>query len=97
MTISDLPIPSTARPIAGQNDTGKKVIINSIGKVLVNTKGTVLYGPFIFVYRRNKEDKGVRRKGPEVITAPYWIVRLDDWTTCPVLNFVESELDFNLE
>lgn len=91
MTIPTLP--STSNPVVGRDDKGKKVIINSIGGALVNVRGTVIEGPFTFTYRRNKEDKGIRKKGPIITSDPYWLVQLDDWKYEKYLSFIASELD----
>ncbi len=88
------PLPSTAVPVAGRNDKGKAVAINSIGGALKNVTGIVISGPYTFSYRRNKEDKGVRRKGPIVYSVPYWQVLLDGWGGDKYLNFIESEIEF---
>ena len=87
-------LPSTAVPVKNRNDKGRKVIINSVGGALRNISGTVVSGPFIFTYKHNKEDKGIRRKGPIITSDPYWLVRLDDWKVEVYLSFVESELTF---
>ena len=91
MTIPTLP--STAVPVEGRDDQGKRVVINSVGGALVNVAGTVTSGPYTFTYRRNREDKGVKRRGPIVTTSAYWQVLVDDYNL--YLNFVEQELIFN--
>ena len=85
-------LPSTAVPVAGKDDSGKRVIINSVGGALVNVAGTVISGPYTFSYRRNKEDKGVRRRGPIITSDPYWQVLVDGYNL--YLHFVEKELTF---
>lgn len=91
MTISTLP--STAVPFEGQNDQGKRVIIKTPSGAFENVAGTVISGPYTFTYKRNREEKGVRRKGPIITSSPYWQVLVDGYDL--YLSFVREEFVFS--
>ena len=86
-------LPSTAVPLEGRNDAGKRVEINSVGGALRRVQGTVVSGPFTFTYNINSEDKKGRRKQTTVETVPYWQVLVDNYDCS--LNFVAQELTFS--
>lgn len=90
MTIPALP--STAVPVEGQDDKGKRVVINSLGGALRGVSGTVTSGPYTFTYKYNREDKGVKRKGPIITSSSYWQVLVDGYNLH--LSFVKEELTF---
>jgi len=85
-------IPSTATPVDGRNDKGKKVKINSVSGALKNATGTVVFGPYTFNYKRNREEKGVKKRGPIITTSPYWKVMVDGYKM--EMSFVKEELTF---
>lgn len=85
-------LPSTASPVHGKDDAGRRVIVNSTGGALYNVTGTVIAGPFTFTYNITVEDKIGRRKQKTVGTKPYWQVLMD--TSGLYLNFIETELTF---
>ena len=81
-----------------QDDSGKRVIINSVGGALRNVKGTVLYGPHIYKYvamtKKNPKDKS---KNPKMIkkefeTCPLWNVLLDGYNL--EIRFARQEIKF---
>lgn len=57
-------------------DIGKKVIVNT--KALCKELGVVIAGPYKIkqIYRVNTKNKGIK-KYQEIITEPYWLVRLN--------------------
>lgn len=78
------------------NDSGKKVIVNSVGGALVNVNGKVIYGPCRFWYIANKK-VGMKNNKPfykkrKFITGVLWCVRLKGYNLN--LHFAESELTF---
>lgn len=82
--------PSNAIDI-GKDDTGKKVIVNSISGAIHNTTGTVLYGPYQFTYnaQTTQNNKMITKK---FITTPYWCVKLKGYNLD--IHFTEPELTF---
>jgi hypothetical protein len=91
-------IPFNAVPMT-QDDSGKRVVVNSVGGALWNAKGTVLYGPHIYKYeaitKKNPKDKAPNAKMVKKIleTCPLWNVLLDGYNL--QIRFAESELTFN--
>lgn len=88
-------IPFNAVPMT-QDDSGKRVLVNSVGGALQNVKGTVLYGPHIYKYsamtKKNPNDKS---KNPKMVkrefeTCPLWNVLLDSYNL--EIRFAESEI-----
>jgi hypothetical protein len=81
-----------------QDDSGKRVIVNSIGGALYNVKGTVLYGPHVYKYEamtiKNKSDNS---NNPKMIkkmfeTCPLWNVLLDGHNL--EIRFSREEIKF---
>jgi hypothetical protein len=95
-------IPFNTIPVFGEDgkeldDTGKRVIVNSVGGALRNVKGVVLYGPHIYWFKANCKKKAKNPKGyilvPEIFkTQPSWRIRLDGYLLD--IAFVASELTF---
>ena len=95
-------IPFNTIPVLGGDgksldDTGKRVIVDSIGGTLKNVKGTILYGPHIYWYRAACKKKAKNSKGHTMVTAefktqPSWHVRIDGFLLD--ITFVAGELTF---
>lgn len=90
-------IPFNAVP-TGKDDSGKRVIVNSVGGALQGVKGTVLYGPHVYQYvamaKKNPNDKA---KNPKMVkkefeTCPLWNVLLDGYNL--EIRFARNELTF---
>ena len=79
--------------VPGQDDTGKEVIVNSVGGFLKNEQGIVIYGPFQHPYEHKfqKFVKGrmrwIVRKG---ISEPNWYVHITRMDRN--FSFMESEV-----
>lgn len=94
--------PFNTIPVYGEDgkvldDTGKRVIVNSIGGALKNISGVVVYGPHIYWYRAMCKQKAKNPKGfvlvpSEFKTEPYWCISL--FKHPRELNFISSELTF---
>ena len=90
-------IPFNAIPTT-QDDSGKRVIVNSVSGALQNVKGTVLYGPHIYHFQAlTKKNKNDKNKNPKMVkrdfeTCPLWCVLLDDYDL--KIRFAEQELTF---
>jgi hypothetical protein len=79
------------------DDTGRRVVINSIGGALRNVKGTVSFGPHIYWYNsmtrvKAKNERGYTLRPAQFKTQPSWCVMLDGFMK--ELTFVASELEF---
>ena len=91
-------IPFNAVP-AGKDDSGRRVIINSVGGALQNVKGTVLYGPHIYEYEAlTKKNPKEKKKSPKMVkkwfeTCPLWNVLLDGYNL--EIRFSKEELTFS--
>jgi hypothetical protein len=94
--------PFNTIPVLGEDgkqldDTGKRVVVNSIGGALRNVKGTVVHGPDIYWYRINTRVKANNPRGYslrpcDMKTEPYWCVLLDGFLLN--IKFMASELKF---
>jgi len=93
-------IPFNAIPILDQgkerDDSGKRVLINSVGGALQNVRGMILYGPHVYNYnamtKKNPNDKA---KNPKMIkkefdTCKLWNVLLDGYNL--EILFAEQEM-----
>lgn len=82
-----------------QDDSGKCVIVNSVGGALYNVKGTVLYGPHVYVYEAmTKKIQSDKSKNPKMVkkkfeTCPLWNVLLDGYNL--EIRFSREELTFS--
>lgn len=96
-------IPHNAIPVYREgvqlDDSGKNVIVNSVGGALHDTKGVVVYGPYQFKYKAMAKSQKKTKKGDqeklamkEFITDPYWCVLLEGYEL--QIHFVEKELTF---
>ena len=79
------------------DDTGKRVIVNSIGGALKNIKGIVVYGPHVYWYKamtkvKAKNPKGYIIEPAEFKTQPSWAILLNNHFK--EITFVASELTF---
>lgn len=87
-------IPFNAVPMT-QDDSGERVIINSVGGALQNVKGTVLYGPHVYKYEAMaKKDKTPDAKivKKKFETCPLWNVLLDGYNL--QIRFSKEEIVF---
>lgn len=80
-------------------DSGKKVIINSVGGALVAAEAVVVQGPYKLVYRAHTKkgatkgrDGKIHSKEITVVTEPYWLVRLN--ANGFYIHVAENELRF---
>jgi len=88
-------VPPTATLVA-KNEAGKKITINTCGGALKNVKGTILYGPFIFVFGAQsthgsdgKKFKDGKLRPVKFTTEPYWCVHVHGYNLN--LNLAENE------
>lgn len=81
-----------------QDDSGKRVLVNSVGGALHNVKGTVLYGPHIYKYEAmTKKSKSDKNNNPKMVkkmfeTCPLWNVLLDGYNL--EIRFSREEIKF---
>ncbi len=79
-----------------KDDSGKRVLVNSVGGALRNVEGTVLYGPHIYNYEahtlKNPKDKKSKMIKRTFETCPLWNVLLDGYNL--QIRFAENELTF---
>jgi len=80
-----------------RDDTGRKVIINSVSGALKDAKGTVIYGPHHYWFiaqtkQRTKDKKKARLVPKRYTTEPYWYVHVKGYNLD--LHFVKGELKF---
>lgn len=79
-----------------KDDSGKRVLVNSVGGALKDVKGVVLYGPHIYNYeahtRKNPKDKTSKMIKRTFETCPLWNVLLDGYNL--QIRFAENELTF---
>jgi hypothetical protein len=80
-------------------DSGRRVIIHSVGGALRGASGTVEDGPYHLVYRamsrkvgKKGKDGKIKSTQTTIKTDPYWLVRIDD--TGFYIHFAESEITF---
>lgn len=95
-------IPFNTIPVYGEDgkpldDTGKRVVVNSIGGALKNVKGVVVYGPHVYWYKAMCKKKAKNPKGYILVpanfkTQPSWCVKLNGYLLD--ITFVASELTF---
>jgi hypothetical protein len=69
---------------SGRDDTGRKVIVNSVGGALHNAPGKVLWGPYKMWYMAQSKVKGKNEKYEKMVpkkfvTDPYWSVLLEGY------------------
>ena len=99
-----LHLPATAKPVPGRDDSGKAVVINSVGGALSGSPGRVMYGPYTFSYTlqssvdadgkkyKTKDKRDKKLRPTDFVTQPYWAVHVAGHDLC--LSFVEKELTF---
>jgi len=97
-------LPDEAVLVQGQDDAGKRVVINSCGGAFVNVSGTVLVGPYTYQYIRKYQVKPkndakdrygrerVKYKEETKTSSPQWLVKVD--VSDREFMFTQTELTF---
>ena len=97
-------LPDEAVLVQGQDDAGKRVIINSCGGAFVNVNGTVLVGPYTYQYTHKYQVKPkndakdrygrdrVKYKEEMKTSSPQWLVKVD--VSDRDFTFTQAELTF---
>lgn len=88
-------LPAKAELKAGKDDSGKKVIINSVGGALKEVSGSVVFGPYTYEFTAltGGTSKDDRLRPQKFKSGTYWCVKLDG-SLPRYLSFAAKELDF---